>query len=141
MPCLFPCGAPLGVLHRVLPCALFKRYDDFVCHIFNMEVYHEGFTPPHAPWGWEGVMSCEAIGRQSMGRHRGIGRAIELPYRALFHILLMSIFQAKVKISKKTIKITIRKCVQERKIDPSPTHYSKFHKHIVKKPKIEIGIN
>ena len=41
----------------------------------------------------------------------------------------MSNFQEKVKNFKTIIKITIRKRVQERKIDPSPTHYSKFDKY------------
>ena len=43
---------------------------------------------------------------------------------------------------KKSIKITIRKCVQEREIDPNPTHYTKFYKCIEKQKKsdwFEIG--
>ena len=38
------------------------------------------------------------------------------------------------------IKITIRKCVQERKIDPNPTQTTKSDKYIYgEHPKIQIG--
>ena len=41
--------------------------------------------------------------------------------------------------SEKAIKNTIRKCVQERKIDPNPTHEPKFDKNIVNETTIRIG--
>ena len=46
-------------------------------------------------------------------------------------------------LKKKTIKNTIRKCVQERKIDPNPTHHNKFDKYTANRKKsqdwFEIG--
>ena len=47
------------------------------------------------------------------------GNIIDISYR----------FPRKVKISKKSLEITNRKCVQERKIHPNPTHDTKFDKY------------
>ena len=52
----------------------------------------------------------------------------ELPCRALLNTVLMSIFK-KSRNLKESIKITIRTCVQERRIDPNPTHYNNFDKY------------
>ena len=38
----------------------------------------------------------------------------------------------------KTIRNTIRECVQDNKTDPNPTHYSKFDKDIVKDTKSKL---
>jgi len=45
--------------------------------------------------------------------------------------------------SQKIFKNTVRKCVQERKIDSNPTHYSKFdtNKHEKLKEETQIGLN
>ena len=58
-----------------------------------------------------------------------------------YHSYLVQIFKNSHFFKKRTFKITIRKCVQERKIDANPTHYSKFDKYNVKNKKSKLVRN